>query len=306
MKKVYIRFELSDQEKQQLQETFKELEFVYKPDRDCEIVIGYLSTDSISDFLNLKWFQTTSIGVDKYIKKGILKEDTILTNAVGVHTKEVAEHILATILTLIKNGHLYRDNQNQHIWKDEGKVKSVENLKVTIVGFGDIGNSLARKLKALGMYIIGVKRSLIDKPGYVDELYTSSDLKTAISGADVVVTILPGNKSNEHLFDLDTFKCMKNDVIFVNAGRGNLYKEETLIEALDKGLIAKASLDVFEKEPLDPGSKLWDYRNVIITPHAAGNYHLQDAHDKMVELIYENLRRYVNGEELLNVVKERD
>ena len=231
---------------------------------------------------------------------------TILTNAVGVHTKEVAEHILATILTLLKNQHLYRDNQNNRLWKDEGKVKSIDDLKVAIVGFGDIGNTLAKKLKALGMYIIGVKRTLIDKPEYVDELYTNDSLKTAVSGADVVVTVLPGNKTNEHIFDLDVFKCMKNDTIFINAGRGNLYKEETLIEAIDKGLISKVGLDVFEKEPLSPDSKLWGYRNVLITPHVAGNYHLQDAHDKMVELIYENLERYINGEALLNVVKERD
>ena len=306
MKKIYIRYKLSDQEKEKLQDTFKEVEFVYKDDKECEVIIGYLPPDTLLNYPNLKWFQSLSVGVDQYIKKGVLSENTILTNAVGVHTKEVAEHILATMLTLIKNLHLYRDNQQNKTWKDEGKVKSVDDLKVTIVGFGDIGNALAKKLKALGMYVTGVKRSKIEKPEYIDELYTSENLKTAISGADVVVTILPGNLSNIYLFDLDTFKCMKNDVIFINAGRGNLYKEEILIEAIEKGYVSKVGLDVFEKEPLDPDSKLWQYKNVLITPHVAGNYHLQDAHDKLLELIYENLRRYLNNEELLYIVKERE
>lgn len=306
MKKIYIRYKLSDQEKQKLQDTFKEVEFVYEDDKECEAIIGFLSPDTLLNYPNLKWFQSTAVGVDRYIKKGVLKDDVILTNAVGVHTKEVAQHTLAMILALLKNLDYYRDNQNQHLWKDEGKLKSIDDLKVTIVGLGDIGNALARKLKALGMYVIGVKRKVIEKPEYIDELYTSEDLKTAISLADIVVTILPGNLSNKHLFDLDTFRCMKKDAIFINVGRGNLYKEETLIQALDEGLIAKAGLDVFEKEPLDPNSKLWNYKNVLITPHVAGNYHLQDAHDKFLQLIYENIRRYLNNEKLLYIVEERE
>lgn len=306
MIKTYLRYPFSSEEIARFQQLSPELVFQDKADEETEIIIGGYRPEKLKELSSLKWLQLAAVGYDKYIAKGILKEGVLLTNAVDVHTEEVAEHVFAAMLMLIKKEELYRDNQHEHIWRDEGKVKSFRDLKVTIVGFGDIGNCLAKMCKALGMRVIGVKRKAIEKPDYLDELYLNDELRKAISDVDAVISVLPGNKENEHLFDLETFKAMRKDCIFINAGRGNLYTEETLKEVLDKKIIRAVAADVFAKEPLPADSELWDYRNLYITPHAAGNYHLDIAHRKFVELVEENLRRYINKEELKYLVTQRD
>ena len=306
MIKTLIKASFNDKQIERIKSISDKYEFVYEPSEDIEVVIGNYKPQKLKEFTNLKWIQTSAVGVDNYIKKEILNEGVILTNAVDVHSQEVAEHIFATLVSSVKKLHLYRDNQYDHLWKDEGKVKEYSKLKVCIVGYGDIGKVLAKLLKGIGVYVIGVKRTLIEKPQDLDELYTDKDLLKAISDVDVVVSILPGNKANHHLFTLDTFKVMRNDTLFINCGRGNLYSEEVLCEVLDKVIIAGASIDVFESEPLSKDSKLWNYKNLIITPHAAGSYHLDSALDKFCDLVCENLRRYANNEELLHIVKERE
>ena len=306
MIKTFLRYPFSSEEINRFRKLSPELFFQDRPDSETEISIGSYRAEKLKEYPSLKWIQLSAVGYDRYIAKGILNEGVLLTNAVDVHTQEVAEHVFAVMLMMIKNGQLYRDNQYGHIWRDEGKVKSFSELKVTIVGFGNIGNCLARMCKALNMYVIGVKRKLAEKPEYLDELYLNDELHKAIGDADVVVSVLPGNKENEHLFDLNTFKAMKEDCIFINAGRGNLYSEETLREVLNKKTIKAIAADVFAQEPLPQDSDLWDYPNLYITPHAAGNFHLKIAHETFVELVEENLKRYISHQELKYLVTDRD
>ena len=284
---------------------FNDYEFVYEDGHDAEVVIGSVKADRLKDFKNLKWFQSYAVGVDAYTKKGVLNDGVILTNAPHVHSREVAEHAFASILSAVKKLHLYRDNQRENRWEDEGMVKEYSQLKVCIVGFGDIGNILAKMLKALNMYVIGVKRKMTDKPDYIDELYLKEDLDKEISDVDVVVSILPGTGDNVHLFTLDTFRKMRKDTIFVNVGRGNLYSEDTIRKVLDERIIETVVSDVFEKEPLDSESELWKYENLVITPHIAGGYHLDSAYEAFIDLCVENLTRYKEGRKLLNIVEER-
>ena len=306
MKKVYVTMKFDEDQKEKLANLFPQYEFIYEEDPDVEIIIGNYKPEELKKFKKLKWIQTSAVGVNNYIKDGNIPDGVILTNAVDVHSKEVAEHIFAVIISMTRKLHLYRDNQRKHEWKDMGGVKEITNLKVCIVGFGDIGKQLALLLKGLGIYVIGVKRTINEKPDYVDELYTNKDLDKAISDADYVVSVLPGNKANEHIFTTETFKQMRKDSIFINAGRGNLYTEETLKEVLDKRIIAGISSDVFESEPLSKDSPLWDYDNFVITPHIAGSYRLRSAKDRLLDLVIENLNRYQSGEELLHIVKERE
>ena len=303
---VASHLKFTDEQKKELEAVSDQLSFVYQKDTDADIILGNVKADSLKEYKNLKWIQTAAVGIDNYIKKGVLNEGVILTNAVNVHSREVAEHTLAMILNMVKKLYLYRDDQHKHLWSDEGMVKQYDELKVCIVGLGDIGNTLAKMLKALGMYVIGVKRTMILKPNHIDELYTSEELDKAISDVDVVVTVLPGNKENENLFSLETFKKMRPDAIMINVGRGNLYSEETLKEVLDNKIIAAISSDVYLKEPLDPSSDLWDKRNLIVTPHVAGGYHLYSAIESFLDLCKDNLNRYLNGEKLKNIVTIRE
>lgn len=306
MKKVFVPVKLNESQKERIESISSEFEFTYEVDKDANIILGNYPPAELKEFKNLEWIQTTAVGVDAFIKKGVLNDGVVLTNAVDVHSTEVAEHILGMMMSMIKKQYLYRDNQANHEWKDEGKVKSIKGLRVSIIGLGDIGKNLAKTLHAMGMYVIGVKRTMIEKPEYIDELYTNADLDKAISDVDVVVTVLPGTKENTHLFTLDTFKKMRKDTILVNAGRGNLYSEEVLCEVLENHIIEAIGMDVFEVEPVDANSKLWDYKNLVMTPHVAGYFHLASALDDYADLLVENLTRYKNNETLKYVVEERE
>ena len=309
MKKVFVNVKFTDEQKKKLESVSSNYKFVYDKNADIfdsNIIVGNYPAEELKDFSNLELLLLTAVGYDAFIKKGILKDDTILCNAVDVHSREVAEHTMALIVELVKNLHLYKNNQAKHLWHDEGTVKSVEGLRVAIIGFGSIGNCLAKLLKGLGMYTIGVKRKMIDKPDYLDELHTNEDMDKVISDVDVVVSILPGTKENHHLFTMDTFKKMKPDTILVNCGRGNLYDTEVLYEVLDKKIIKAAAADVFEVEPLPQDSKLYDLDNFVVTPHIAGFFHLDSAKEDFLNLIYDNLSRYDKGEELRYVVRQRE
>ncbi|MBQ2657640.1 MAG: D-2-hydroxyacid dehydrogenase [Erysipelotrichaceae bacterium] len=306
MKKVFVNIRTDEKQRQRLETISDQYEFVYEAELDANIILGNYSPRKLKEFENLEWIQTAAVGIDGFIKDGNLREGVILTNAVDVHSVEVAEHLFAMIMSMTRKFHLYRDDQKERLWTDEGMTKELTKLKVTIIGFGDIGRVLAKLLKGIGIYVIGVKRTMIEKPDCLDELYTNKDLEKAISDVDVVVSILPGNKENAYLFTVDTFRKMRPDTIFLNAGRGNLCSTETIKEVLDQHIIAAIALDVFEKEPLPKDSPLWDYKNLIITPHVAGSYRLESTYEKFFALAEENLRRYISGQELLHVVKERE
>ncbi|MBQ6126511.1 MAG: D-2-hydroxyacid dehydrogenase [Erysipelotrichaceae bacterium] len=306
MKKVFVNIKADEKYRQRLEAISDRYEFVYEPDPDANIILGNYAPGKLKEFKNLEWIQTAAVGVDAFIKDGNLKEGVILTNAVDVHSVEVAEHLFAMIMSMTRKFYLYRDDQKEHLWADEGMTKELTKLRVAVIGFGDIGKALAKLLKGIGIHVIGVKRTMIEKPDCLDELYTDKDLDKAISDADAVVSILPGNRDNAYLFTVDTFRKMRPDAIFINAGRGNLCSTETIREVLDQHIIAAISLDVFEEEPLPKDSPLWDYRNLVITPHVAGSYRLESTYEKFFALAEENLRRYISGQQLLHVVKERE
>ena len=309
MKKVFVNVKFNEEQKKKLESISSEYCFEYDKNNDIydsDIIVGNYPPNDLKKFNNLKLLLLSAVGYDAYIKKDILNKDTILCNAVDIHSREVAEHTVALIIDLLKNIYLYINNQNKKIWNDEGKVKSFAGLRVAIIGFGDIGNALAKMLKGLGMYIIGVKRKMIEKPEYVDELHTDKDINDVISNVDVVVSILPGTAENVHLFTKEVFERMKKDTIFVNCGRGNLYDNDVLYEVLKSKTIKAAAADVFDVEPLPENCKLYELDNFIITPHVAGFFHLDSAKDEYLDLICENLKRYINSEELKYVVTQRE
>lgn len=309
MKKVFVNVKFNDEQKKKLESVSSNYQFVYDKSNDIydsEIIVGNYPAYDLKNFKNLELLLLTAVGYDAFIKKGILNDSTILCNAVDIHSREVAEHTLALLIELVKKLNQYKNNQTNRLWHDEGSVKSYSGLRVVIIGFGDIGNCLAKMLKGLGMYVIGVKRKMIEKPDYIDELHTNKDMDEVISNVDAVVSLLPGTAENVHLFTMDTFKKMKPDTVFVNCGRGNLYEEEVLYEVLKNKVIAAAAADVFEVEPLPENSKLYELDNFVVTPHVAGFFHLDSALDDYLNLICDNLKRYDNGEELRYVVTERE
>ena len=268
----------------------------------ADVIIGNISPKIINASPRLKLFQLSSAGADPYIKPGILHENTVLTNATGAYSKAVAEHAFASVLMMQKKLHLYRDAQKRSEWTDCGDVTSIADSTVLVVGLGEIGGHFARMAKALGAYVIGIKRRSSAKPDYADELYTMEELENQLGRADVIFSILPGTKETYHLYTRELFEKMKRSAIFVNCGRGSAVETKVLYEALTEGLIWGAAVDVTEIEPLPADEPLWKLDNVLVTPHASGFYHLPETFERIIDIACENLRRFIAGDEFMNIV----
>lgn len=251
---------------------------------------------------NLEWFAIDFAGTDRYIETVRQIPGLKFTNASGGFGVAIAEHMLSVVLALCKKLNLYRDNQKGHIWKDEGKEMSLIGKRVLIVGTGDIGSSFAKLVKAFSCETIGINTTG-NSVAYFDKCYSSVELKNQLKDADVVAMCVPRNASTDNLLDREAFSLMKDSAVVINVGRGNSIDEDALIEALTKGKIYGAALDVFREEPLKD-SALWDIDNLIITPHISGKTygHLDVTINKVLDICLENLYRYVEGNELKNLV----
>ncbi|MBE6969303.1 MAG: D-2-hydroxyacid dehydrogenase [Ruminococcaceae bacterium] len=268
----------------------------------AEIILGLPPVARMNAPEKLEVLQSCYAGVDPYLKPGVLREGTLLLNSTGAYSQAVAEHGLACTLTLLKKLHLYRDAQRQKNWTDFGTVSSLADATVLVVGLGDIGGYYAALVKALGAYVIGVKRRPSAKPDGVDELYTMEALDELLPRADVIFSVLPGTDATFHMYTAERFERMKNTAVFINCGRGSAVESAVLLEALRSGAIACAAVDVTEPEPLPVDSPLWQLDNLLITPHISGQNHLPVTFERVVNIAAENLRRYLAGEELVNVV----
>ncbi|WP_346912389.1 D-2-hydroxyacid dehydrogenase [Clostridium sp.] len=269
---------------------------------DAHIIIGNPPLDMVKGCKNLKWVQLDSAGADLYVKEGVLPKGVKLTNATGAYGLAISEHMIGTLLSIYKKLYLYRDNQNTNLWKNEGEVKSIYGCTALIIGLGDIGGEFAKRIKALGGYTIGIRRSDTSKPEYLDELYLMDKIDELLPRADVVALSLPGTKETYKLFSKERIDEMKKDSVLLNVGRGTAIDTEALCDALESGKLLGAALDVTDPEPLPKDHRIWGIKNAIITPHISGNYNLKETHERIVKIAIHNLERFIKGEELRNVV----
>lgn len=309
-KKILVVLPVSEGQKERLEEFADKSCFTYtsykkatkKMAEEADIIIGNIDPDLLEYAKNLEWLQLNSAGADAYVKKGVLPEEVVLTNATGAYGPGVAEHMLAVLFSIQKKLHLYRDNQNQCEWQDEGEVMSLRGGCALIVGLGDIGLYFARLLRNFGYRVIGIKRRPGQVPQGVDELYTMEYLDELLPEADVIFSVLPETKATKNIFNAKRFREMKNSAVFLNAGRGSAVNTEDLCQALIAGEIYGAGLDVTDPEPLPSQHKLWNMKNVVITPHISGDFHHPATLYRIVDIAAGNLKRYCAGEPLMNVV----
>lgn len=308
--RILVVIPLKENEKETLKSKLPEAEYIFINSKEvteelvksAEIIIGNVPPQYIKGSKKLKWLQLNSAGTNGYCEVGVIPQGAYLTNASGAYGLAISEHMLGMVLEIMKKLNLYYINQRSHLWQDEGDVNSIEGSTTLIVGLGDIGGDFARKMKALGSYTIGIKRTKGEKPLYIDELYTMDALDTVLPKANIVALSLPETKDTYHLFNMDKFKLMRKDAIILNVGRGSAICTEDLCEALEKGIIRGAGLDVTEPEPLPPDNKLWDAPGVVITPHISGQYHLPETLRRIVNISIENLDRFSKQEQLKNLV----
>ncbi len=266
-----------------------------------EIIFGGPDIQQINNCPNLKWIQTMSAGVDMYMK-GDFPKNIMLTNARGAYGTAISEHLLSMHLTLIKKLNEYYENQKQSTWKKLGTVQNVKGSTVLIIGFGDIGKNYAKLVKAMGAKVIGIKRTPIKLPPYADEIHTADNLENVLPIADVIAICTPGTNSTKNMINKKTIAQMKNGAIILNIGRGHIIDSDALCNALDSGKISGAGLDVTNPEPLPKNHKLWNYNNVIITPHISGNFHSNETKNTIVDIFFDNLHKFINKNELENAI----
>ncbi len=268
----------------------------------ANIILGNPKPDFIKASGKLLWLQTNSAGVEPFIKNGVLAESTALTNASGAYGLAIAEHMLGMHLEIIKKLELYRDNQSARKWESRGSVKSISGANVLVLGMGDIGGEYARRVKVLGATVIGMRRMNREKPDYVDEIITQDELDNFLPRADVIAMSLPGTPQTENIISRERIEKMKDGAVILNVGRGNAIDLEALADALESGKLMGAGLDVTEPEPLPQEHRLWKIPTAVITPHIAGFFYLKHTHDRIVEIMAENLCRFASGSDLINQV----
>lgn len=260
---------------------------------DVEGVIcnGLFLYNDIEQFGSLKYIQLTSAGLDRvpidYVNEHCIK----IYNARGVYSVPMAEFALTGILELIKQSRFFYENQKKCVWEKSRTLGELSGKTALIVGAGNIGAEVAKRLKAFDVTVIGVDITNDERP-YFDKVELLDNLDEQLKNADIVVLTLPLMDSTRGMFNKSKFDLMKNSAIFVNIARGPLVVEKDLIKALEDKKISGAVLDVFDKEPLDANSPLWKMDNVILTPH--NSFVGENNNKRMFDVIISNLENYCN------------
>ena len=268
----------------------------------AQVILGNVPAAMLHGSPALEWLQTNSAGVEAYIQPGVLAGDTLLTNATGAYGLAIAEHMLGMLLELFKKLELYRDAQKSGAWQSQGAMKAVYGSTVLVLGMGDIGGEFAARCKALGAKVIGVRRSPRPCPEYADEVHLLEDLDSLLPQADVVAITLPGTDATRGLMSRERLAKMKEGSVLLNVGRGFIVDTEALCDALERGHLSGAGVDVTDPEPLPPTHRLWNIPTAVVTPHISGFYHLRETHERIVGIFLENLRHFQAGEPLRNLV----
>lgn len=272
---------------------------------DADVLAGTLWViPPITDVRNLKWIHSFSAGAERVLTPEVKASDVIVGNCSGIHAVPIAEHILGFMLIFTRRFYQTFQNQQNKIWEKQGSITELREKVVLIVGLGHIGREAARLANCLGANVLAVDTSKKEKPEFVTSLYSSEQLDEVLPKADFVVLCLPYTQGTYHLFGMAKFRAMKDTAVLVNISRGGIVHEEQLIEALRQKVIGGAALDVTETEPLPKESPLWKMDNVVITPHHSG--WSEKYMDRAVDLFCVNLKAYLRGERLPNLVdKER-
>ena len=253
--------------------------------------------------VRLKWFQTMWAGSDEYEGEGILPPGIMLTSSSGSNSQSVAEHMLACLLALCRRLPIYRDSQRAHLWKDEGKMKTISGGTVLVVGAGHLGSAFAGLCRGLGARTVGLKRTVRGPVEGFDQVYPMDQLDELLPQADVVVLVLPHSPQTAGLMDGRRLRLMKEDAILISAGRGTVLDQDALVQVMGEGKLWGAALDVTVPEPLPADSPLWDIPNLLLTPHVAGGMRLEITRKNCIQMAQDNLRRYLAGEPLVNRVR---
>lgn len=252
---------------------------------------------------DLEWCHTSNAGVDPFVRSGLFDDGRpVLTNSSGSYGLAISEHIVMVTLMLMRRMPEYLEIMRKGDWQDDLPVRSVYGSRVAVIGTGNIGKNAASRFRALGAReVIGFSRSGRETEEF-DKVYRMSAFSDHIEGTDVLVLCVPGTSETEGLLNAELMGHIPQSAYVINVGRGTAIDQEELIRMLNDGRLAGAALDVMVPEPLPADHPLRSASNCILTPHISGDMGLKYTIDKTVEIFCENLRRYAEGRELINIV----
>jgi phosphoglycerate dehydrogenase-like enzyme len=271
---------------------------------DVDAILGWCPTNLITAGTSIRWVQTTSAGVEDCVSIPAIRErNIVLTNAQRLAGPVMSEHVIALMLALTRGLDLHFAAQREGEWGGrlvQRRPVTISGKTMLIVGLGGIGTDVAQRAHALGMRVIATRNSSREGPEFVSYVGLPNELLRLTAEADVVVNTAPLTPQTTGLFDAAYFATMKRGAYFINVARGGSVVTSALVDALNKGQLAGAGLDVTEPEPLPPSHPLWRARNVIITPHISNDSEL--GIEVRIDVLKENVRRYIAGDKLLSVV----
>jgi phosphoglycerate dehydrogenase-like enzyme len=287
---------------------------------EADAFFGKLTPPLLAAAKRLRWAQAATVSLEHYVFPELVEHPCVLTNMRGLFSDVIADQVMGYVLCFARNLHIYIRNQLEAEWAPQGGESArvgfaagpgvvnaidrahlhLDGMTMGIVGFGAIGAEIGRRAQAFGIKLIAVDPQPREAPGV--EIWPPARLSDLLGRSDFVVVAAPHTPETARLFRLPQFEQMKRSAYFINVGRGAIVALDDLVTALERKLIAGAALDVFETEPLPAGHPLWRFENVILTPHVAG-YSPKIA-ERHLDVLLDNVRRFVKGEELRNVVNK--
>jgi phosphoglycerate dehydrogenase-like enzyme len=313
-----VRWAISDEDLARLRAQFPTVEIVSVDEEsrlaaalaDADAFVGWtFPREAFAAAKRLRWVQSASAGIEANLFPEMVASDVVLTNGAGLHSVSIPEHTIGLMLALARNIHQSVRIQAQRRWDRwgviafAGGVRELSGSNLAILGAGAIGLSLTKLAKALGMSVRVLRRRAGQPVEGADAVVGPESLLETLAWADFVVLATPLTAETRNLIDRRALAAMKSSAYLVNVARGEVIDDAALIDALGRGAIAGAGLDAFCEEPLPPESPYWELENAIVTPHVSG--YTATYFNRVLDLFRENLRRWVAGEPLHNVVNKR-
>ncbi len=275
---------------------------------DAEIYFGYrLQKEDVAIAKNLKWIHVPAASVHPLTDLGLQGKGIVVTNSKGLHAVPIAEHVLGCMLVFSRKFlESWHYQQKHHYAAREILTESplpgeLRGKTVLVLGLGSIGNEVARLCKAFGMRVLACKRNAAGVYDNVDQVYSAEDFRKPLPEADYLVIAVPRTANTDGLIGEAEIEMLKKSCVIINIARAKIIQQEVLMRYLKENRIRGAALDVFEQEPLPSDSELFSMPNVFLTPHTSGVSAVEHW-PRMLELFAENLRRYIQGQPLMNVV----